>query len=624
MTDPLPRATQLSRAPARIATKIRIRYGPPVRRRKPAAARVNLRTIRSRPPTRLVQVRRAKRRAGGISRPTTWPTKCPLRRLTIPTALARPSLPDDRLDPPAADQIAAAVTEIQRVLRDDFSAAKKPAEKTAMAEKLLALVPDSSDASERYALLAEARRLATAANNPALALQAADALAESFAVDRFELLAKTAEDLAERELPTAARKELVEAIEPLVEQALAAGQFAPGRRLAALGLAAARKSNQTDIAKALTRLGKELAAGEKLAASAADARSRLEQNPDDPQANETLGKYLCLYAGDWPAGLPHLARADNAALRAVAELETSADPAPNVAARVGDAWWDLAEQGGADAGRMRARAGYWYQRAVGELTGLTKTRVEKRLEEIATALPNGGVQPVNSAGGVVADKLVLWNCHDNHWQDRGTLSCNVELRKAGKVVWSKPAIALAWSKDAEPATTIPLPKIGFDALRVETVTYQGKSPGLCELEVFQGRTNLARGKPVTASGSHNPGVLATTVVDGVRDSSQIQVGYWVAPDQQNAWIEVQVAQPASSHDKTVYLSDLPAFEVQVHSGTALTTTVAVGGSTSRTACSCIRRTTARRTWRSPSTRNIRRFPESPRSATRLAYAAPHH
>ena len=127
--------------------------------------------------------------------------------------------------------------------------------------------------------------------------------------------------------------------------------------MAAAGLAAARKTNQTDTAKTLTRLGKELAAGEKLAASAANAQTRLEQNPDDFQANETLGKYLCLYIGDWPAGLPHLARAEDSALRAVAEFETSAGAAPAQAVKIGDAWWDLAEHGGADAGRMRtARA----------------------------------------------------------------------------------------------------------------------------------------------------------------------------------------------------------------------------------------------------------------------------
>jgi hypothetical protein len=453
---------------------------------------------------------------------------------------------DDRAEPPAADQIAAAVTEIQQVLHDGFSAAKKSADRTALAKKLLALVPDSSETSERYALLSEARRLAISANNPALALQAAEALSESFAVDRYDQLAKTADDLSERELSTAARKELVEALEPLVEQALAIGQFTSGRRLAAVGLAAARKTNQTDIAKSLARLGKELTAGEKLAASATGARTRLEQNPDDPNANEALGKYLCLYVGDWAAGLPHLARADNAALRAVADLETAADPAPSAAVKVGDAWWDLAEHGGADIGRMRARAGYWYEQGVGELTGLTQARVEKRLAEIGDSPPSVNLQPT-IAGGVTADKLVVWNCHNHDSRDRGMLSCNVELRKGGKVVWSKQAIRLAWSKDEEPATTIPLPKISFDALRVASDTFQNLGPGLCEIEVFRGDTNIARGKPVAASGFYNPPAYPpAAVVDGMRNSAQCFVGYWLAPDRQHGWVEVQVAPPAGT------------------------------------------------------------------------------
>ena len=678
---------------------------------------------------------------------------------------------DDRAEPPSADQIAAAATEIQRVFREEYAAAKKQTDKAALAEKLLTLVPDSTDASERYALLSDARRLAIAAGNPALALQAADALAENFAVDRFEQLAKTAEELADRDLSSAARKEMAEAIEPLAGAALAAGQFSSGRRLATVGLAAARKANQNDLAKSLVRQGKELAAGEKLAASAADARTRLADNPDDPKANETLGKYLCLYVGDWPAGLPHLAKADDAALRAVAELETAADPTPGAQAKLGDAWWDLSAHGGADADRMRARAGDLYRQAVGSLAGLTKTRIEKRLEEIP--LPAANVQPLDKigskpagvagasrrptpkigqwfdllaitdpakqhredhwhrtaaglladqgkyyplqlpaeimgnfdlhfeftpdssggasfafpvgsgracvavggevagldpfegkniadnattvrherlesgkryavdisvrcrdpqqvaimarldgaqilqwqgkadslgmydfwntvppqavglnawtkivfhvaklrllsgstainqelatslpaavpnaknheksspadkvSGGVIADKLVVWNCNNHSHKDRGMLTCNVELRKDGKVVWSKQGVPITWSADEEPATTIPLPKIAFDTLRVETASYHSLGAGLCEVEIFRGTPISLRGSRRRQAEISVRQFPASAAVDGIRDSSQAETGYWLGPDRQTAWIEVQVAPPA--------------------------------------------------------------------------------
>ncbi len=77
------------------------------------------------------------------------------------------------------------------------------------------------------------------------ALQSADALAESFAVDRFELLAKTADELGARELPPTARKELVEATVPLVDAMLAAAQFMTGQRLATVELLSPARRTRT-------------------------------------------------------------------------------------------------------------------------------------------------------------------------------------------------------------------------------------------------------------------------------------------------------------------------------------------------------------------------------------------
>jgi hypothetical protein len=152
-------------------------------------------------------------------------------------------------------------------------------------------------------------------------------------------------------------------------------------------------------------------------------------------------------------------------------------------------------------------------------------------------------QSGKAGGGVTADKLVIWNINSNRSKDRGMLTCNIELRKGGSVVWSKQRIDLAWGSEPEPATTIPLPKVPFDTLRVESTKFHERGAALSEVEIFRGRNNIALGKPATASASYDARFPASTVVDGIRDSSQLNVGYWVAPDNQNAWIEVQVAQP---------------------------------------------------------------------------------
>ena len=107
---------------------------------------------------------------------------------------------------------------------------------------------------------------------------------------------------------------------------------------------------------------------------------------------------------------------------------------------------------------------------------------------------------VVTAPPAISDKIVLWNTHNNHWADRGTTACNVELRQGGQVVWSKKDVHVAWSNVDEPATEIPIPDIPFDTVHVDVTAWMGWGAGLCEIEVIQGGQNIALGKPVKASG----------------------------------------------------------------------------------------------------------------------------
>jgi hypothetical protein len=54
--------------------------------------------------------------------------------------------------------------------------------------------------------------------------------------------------------------------------------------------------------------------------------------------------------------------------------------------KVGDAWWSLAEkEQGKVQINLRGRANYWYQKALPELSGLAKAKLEKRIKEYETA-----------------------------------------------------------------------------------------------------------------------------------------------------------------------------------------------------------------------------------------------
>ncbi len=138
------------------------------------------------------------------------------------------------------------------------------------------------------------------------------------------------------------------------------------------------------------------------------------------------------------------------------------------------------------------------------------------------------------------DKIVLWNTHNNHWNDRGTTACNVQLRRGGNVVWTKNDVKVAWSNTAEPATEILIPNVEFDAVHVDITAWQGWGAGLCEIEVIKGGKNIAAGVPVKASGERGD-FKASCVVDGVKNSDIENKGYWWAIDHQPAWIELDLS-----------------------------------------------------------------------------------
>lgn len=147
----------------------------------------------------------------------------------------------------------------------------------------------------------------------------------------------------------------------------------------------ATKTRDVDLRKASAARLADVKKVEHLWNQARAAADQLKQDPQDEAANLTYGSYLCLTHGDWAQGLPLLAKGTAGKLSAAARLDLQ--PAPDAAAQiqVGDAWWNLAgDDKSVGKPLLLERAGHWYQQALPQLTGLTQTRIEKRLGEIAT------------------------------------------------------------------------------------------------------------------------------------------------------------------------------------------------------------------------------------------------
>jgi hypothetical protein len=120
----------------------------------------------------------------------------------------------------------------------------------------------------------------------------------------------------------------------------------------------------------------------------------LAENPKDPEANAKVGRYRCFIKGDWKSGLPMLAKGSDAALQALATKELAGAKGADEQVSVGDGWWTLGESlTGVAKAQTQMHARTWYSQALPALKGLSKARVEKRVQSGPSAAVASKVDP---------------------------------------------------------------------------------------------------------------------------------------------------------------------------------------------------------------------------------------
>ncbi len=118
-------------------------------------------------------------------------------------------------------------------------------------------------------------------------------------------------------------------------------------------------------------------------APAALAMAKLLDDPLDADANAVAGRYFCCEAEAWDIGLPLLAHGGEREWAAVAAMEMLKPATGPQQAELGDRWFELVAKAPAPAKEaLRERALHWYETAAPALTGITKARIDKRLEEL--------------------------------------------------------------------------------------------------------------------------------------------------------------------------------------------------------------------------------------------------
>jgi hypothetical protein len=285
---------------------------------------------------------------------------------------------------PATEELQAAEKEVREVFRQEFEKAGKPDAKVELA-RTLANQSDQTRAkpTEHFTMLKLAVDMAAEAGEAELALAALEKLAETYEIDAAEASLPVLTELARSTKTNEARTRTVEAALEYADAAAEEDHFETATQLAMLAMSTASKVRDTELRKTVKEHQDEIKLLQKHWQTAQAALETLKQDPDDPAANLARGKYFCFVKQDWPQGLPLLAKSADAGLKAAAQRELAAEKKPQDKSDLADAWLALAKAApAADRGILEARAESWYEDALDEVTGLAKTHVERRLNEL--------------------------------------------------------------------------------------------------------------------------------------------------------------------------------------------------------------------------------------------------
>ncbi|MGD0091836.1 MAG: hypothetical protein ABSE73_18130 [Planctomycetota bacterium] len=292
---------------------------------------------------------------------------------------------DTRLPVPPEGLLKEAEKTIKDLFKAEFAKAKT-VDKAEFAQKLLqAGVETKDDPITRYALLREAAAQAAQAGEAATAVKVITEMAKSYKVDAVALKLEALTRGAGAAATPEAHRALAALCTALVGEAMAEDNYDAAMRATASAEAAALRAQDRALVTQSQELAREARALQSEFAKAKGAKETLAEKPDDPNANLSLGKFLCFAKGDWEKGVPLLAKGGDEPLKVLAAKDLAKPDNPAEQAALGDSWADMAEkQTGMARTHLLERACMYWESSLPGLTGAVQLKVQKRLE---SALP---------------------------------------------------------------------------------------------------------------------------------------------------------------------------------------------------------------------------------------------
>ena len=225
----------------------------------------------------------------------------------------------------------------REVYAKQYAAAKTAEEHLALADKMLRKAEEwASDPAAQYVLMDRARVLSANAGDVGKALEIVEQIGRHFRIDVLAMRVETMTDGMQPGVPPMARnRDIGESVLEAMEQLGRAEQYDAAVRLGNLYRNRARRPVNAALMRRVVAQIKAMRNAQQESVKVGEARKFLESRPDDPAANAAVGRYFCLFQGDWEAGLPLLAKGTARPLGGSGPIGEGRFPDPRRAFEVG-------------------------------------------------------------------------------------------------------------------------------------------------------------------------------------------------------------------------------------------------------------------------------------------------
>ncbi|HEX3624005.1 MAG TPA: serine/threonine-protein kinase [Verrucomicrobiae bacterium] len=298
-----------------------------------------------------------------------------------------------KIPPPDATAVSQCESKLEGQYRGDLMSGKADSKQRAAAE-LYDHSLNESDPAMELASLCLAARLVVEAGDFSRAMEICARMTERFDINILPTKADLLSQAAKFAHSPTDQANLAGVAVVAGFQAIAADDYPIANRIAALAHTAAQQSGNTALVWQSGFLADETARCATAWDNVKEAAITLAKDPNDPEANLAMGKFLCFVKNDWAGGLPLLARGSDKTLKPVVTQEiagTAKDSSQELA--LGDAWWKLSlATRDDDRESYQERGRYWYLKGIAGARGAEKNSLRQDLSERVNAVPTWPAQ----------------------------------------------------------------------------------------------------------------------------------------------------------------------------------------------------------------------------------------